>query len=246
VLSLGQVATLVALLAIATLAGRTIWRPDAESRGFLWAAIGSVIAMSAGPAGGRATLYLACAGLVLVVATVESAYALAYHDELTGLPARRAFNDALQRLEGMYAVAMVDVDHFKKFNDTHGHDVGDQVLRMVAARLARVEGGGRAFRYGGEEFAVLFAGKTADESAPYLEKLRESVANAAFKKRGKDRPKRKPQAVRTRDAGAKPLAVTVSIGVSQARGSVPPDDVVKAADKALYRAKEGGRNRVAS
>jgi diguanylate cyclase (GGDEF)-like protein len=242
---LGQPATLVALMAIAALVGRILWRPDAESRGFLWAAIGSVVAASAGPAGGRATLYLASAGLVLVVAMVESAYAMAYRDELTGLPARRALNDALQRVDGMYTVAMVDVDHFKKFNDTHGHDVGDQVLRMVAGRLARVDGGGRAFRYGGEEFAVLFPGKTVEECAPHLESLRAAVANATFTKRSRDRPKRKPKSPRARGASAKELAVTVSIGASQARGSALPDDVVKAADKALYRAKEGGRNRVA-
>jgi diguanylate cyclase (GGDEF)-like protein len=246
-LPLGQPAALVALIAIAVLVGRTLWRPDAEARGFLWAAIGCVIAASAGPAGGRATLHLASAGLVLVVATVESAYAMAYHDELTGLPARRALNDALLRVGGTYTVAMVDVDHFKKFNDTHGHDVGDQVLRMVAGRLERVTGGGRAFRYGGEEFAVLFPGKTAEESAPHLETLREAVAGATFTLRGHDRPKRKPKSPSSRASGAgtRPLAVTVSIGAAQARGAVLPEQVVKAADRALYRAKEGGRNRVA-
>ncbi len=244
-LTLGQPAALVVLAAIVVLVARVLWRADAEGRGLLWASIGSVIATIAGPADGRATLYLACAGLALVVAMVESAYAMAYRDELTGLPARRALNDALRRAEGMYTVAMVDVDHFKKFNDTHGHDVGDQVLRMVAGRLARVDGGGRAYRYGGEEFAVLFAGKTADESAPHLEKLREAVANATFTKRGKDRPQRKPKSPRARGASANQLAVTVSIGVSHARGSALPDEVLKAADKALYRAKDGGRNRVA-
>lgn len=180
---LGQPAALLALVAIAVLIARTLWRPDAESRGFLWAAIGCVIAASAGPADGRATLYLASAGLVLVVATVECAYAMAYHDELTGLPARRALNDALLRVAGTYTVAMVDVDHFKKFNDKHGHDVGDEVLRMVAGRLARVPGGGRAVRYGGEEFAALFAGKTVEESAPLLESLRASVASATSRSR---------------------------------------------------------------
>jgi diguanylate cyclase (GGDEF)-like protein len=244
-LPLGQPAALVALVAIAVLVARTLWRPDAEARGFLWAAIASVIAASAGPAGGRATLHLASAGLVLVVATVESAYAMAYHDELTGLPGRRALNDALLRVGGTYTVAMVDVDHFKKFNDTHGHDVGDQVLRLVAARLGRVAGGGRAFRYGGEEFAVLFPGKTAEESAPHLETLRAAVAGATFTLRGKDRPKQKPKTPRARSANAKEVTVTVSIGAAQARGSALPDEVVKAADKALYRAKEGGRNRVA-
>jgi diguanylate cyclase (GGDEF)-like protein len=244
-LPLGQPAALVALVAIAVLVARTLWRADAESRGLLWATVGSVIALSAGPADGRATLYLASAGLVLVVAMVESAYALAYHDELTGLPARRALNDALQRMGGMYTVAMVDIDHFKRFNDTHGHDVGDQVLRMVAGRLARVTGGGRAFRYGGEEFAVLFPGKTAEDSAPHLEALRVAVAGASFTLRAPDRPKRKPKSPRARGAGViKRLAVTVSVGAAQARGSALPEEVVKAADRALYRAKEGGRNRV--
>jgi diguanylate cyclase (GGDEF)-like protein len=168
---------------------------------------------------------------------------MAYHDELTGLPARRALNEALQRLNDTYTVAMVDVDHFKKFNDTHGHDVGDQVLRMVAERLGRVDGGGRAFRYGGEEFAVLFPGKSAQESAPHLETLRMAVAGATFTLRGKDRPKRKPES-RGRGGGAGKVTVTVSIGAAQARGSAVPEEVVKAADRALYRAKEGGRNRV--
>jgi diguanylate cyclase (GGDEF)-like protein len=243
-LPLGQPAALVAVLAIAALIGRILWRPDAEARGFLWAAIGSVIAISAGPDGRRATLHLASAGLVLVVAAVESAYAMAYHDELTGLPARRALNEALERAGARYTVAMVDVDHFKKFNDTHGHDVGDQVLRMVAERLGRVAGGGRAFRYGGEEFAVVFPGKTADESIPHLESLRTAVAGSPFTVRGKDRPKRKPESPRGRGGGAGKVTVTVSIGAAQARDSALPDEVVKAADQALYRAKEGGRNRV--
>jgi diguanylate cyclase (GGDEF)-like protein len=242
---LGQPATIVGLIAIATLVGRVLWRGDAESRGFLWAAVGSMIATGAGPEQGRSTSYLACAGLVLVAAAIESAYAMAYHDELTGLPARRALNDALLNVNGTYTVAMVDVDHFKKFNDTHGHDVGDQVLRMVAGRLGRVAGGGRAFRYGGEEFTVLFPGKTAEESAPHLESLREAVERATFTLRGKDRPRRKPTSPKTRPPSVKALSVTVSIGAAQARGRAVPDDVVKAADKALYRAKEGGRNRVA-
>jgi diguanylate cyclase (GGDEF)-like protein len=244
-LNLGQPAALVVLLSIAVLVGRASWRPDTESRAFLWAAVACVMAVGAGPAHGMSTLHLANAGLVLVVATIESAYTLAYHDELTGLPARRALNEALQRVGGTYTVAMVDVDHFKKFNDTHGHDVGDHVLRMVAGRLGQVPGGGRAFRYGGEEFAVLFPGKTAGESAPHLETLRASVAGATFTMRGPDRPKKKPKSARaTGRRGARELAVTVSIGAAQAKGAALPDDVVKAADRALYRAKEGGRNRV--
>lgn len=243
-LRLGQPAAVVALAGVAALVVRAVWRPDFESRGFLWAAVAGVIAMRAGPAGGRATLYLANAGLVLVVATVETAFAMAYRDELTGLPARRALEDALRQVEGTYTVAMVDVDHFKVFNDTYGHDTGDQVLRMVAGCVGRVRGGGRAFRYGGEEFAVLFPGKTADECTPHLETLRESVARSVFTIRGPKRPLRKPKSPRARVATRRQAAVTVSIGAAHSRGSAASENVVKAADRALYRAKKGGRNRV--
>jgi diguanylate cyclase (GGDEF)-like protein len=243
-LPLGQPTSLVVLAALVLLVGRTLWRPDAEARGFLWAAVAAVIAASVGPAGGRATLHLANAGLVLVVSTVESAYAMAYQDELTGLPGRRALRDALMRLDGAYTIAMVDVDHFKRFNDTHGHDVGDQVLRMVATRLERVGGGGRAFRYGGEEFTVLFPEKSVDEAAPHLEALRESIADASFTVRGPGRPKKKPATPRARAGKLKQLAVTVSIGAAESNDPRATDAVIKRADDALYRAKEGGRNRV--
>lgn len=243
-LPLGQPTSLVALLVVALLLGRAMWRPDAEARGFLWAAVAIIIAASLGPAGGRATLHLANAGLILVVSTVESVYAMAYHDELTGLPARRALREALVRLDGAYTIAMVDVDHFKQFNDTHGHDVGDQVLRMVASRLERVGGGGRAFRYGGEEFTVLFPGKHADETTSHLEALRLSVADATFTVRAPGRPRRKPATPRARGARTRDLTVTVSIGAAHSDTPRSADAVIKAADKALYRAKEAGRNRV--
>ena len=246
-LPLGQPAALVALMAIAALVARTLWRPDAESRGLLWVAIGVVIAASAGPAAGRSTLHLANAGFVLIVSTLESVYAMAYHDELTGMPARRALNEALLGIDGEFSIAMVDIDHFKSFNDAYGHDVGDQVLRMVAARLRRVAGGGRAFRYGGEEFAVLFRGKTAEESVPHLDALRTSVADASFTLRGPGRPRRKPKSPkpsRPRTEEPQHLSVTVSIGTADSRESEDSEGVITAADQALYRAKEAGRNRV--
>src|SRR5260221_309408 len=73
-------------------------------------------------------------------------YSPAYQDELSRLASRRAFNDALLRLKHPYAIAAVDIDHFKRINDNFGHDTGDQVLRLVASRLSRVSGGGEAFR----------------------------------------------------------------------------------------------------
>jgi diguanylate cyclase (GGDEF)-like protein len=142
---------------------------------------------------------------------------------------------------------MVDVDHFKKFNDTHGHDVGDQVLKLVARRLAKVGGRGTAYRYGGEEFSVLFPKTGLGEAERALEAIRDSIEKYRMAVRGPDRPRKGEEGMKMRGEGApqKVLSVTVSIGVAvpspEAR---TPHQVVKAADAALYRAKQAGRNRL--
>jgi diguanylate cyclase (GGDEF)-like protein len=213
-------------------------------------------------------LYTATAACILASSIIENSYLLAYHDELTTLPSRRAFNDALLRLHPPYSIAVVDIDHFKRFNDTYGHDTGDQVLRLVATRLAGVTGGGQAYRCGGEEFNILFTGKTTEEVVDHLEQLRAKIESSAFSMRSGDRrqasrgsDRRGP---RTRGRGRKgdairhlakksvpaPLSVTVSIGLatSSKPGSARPESdagyVLEEADKALYRAKANGRNRV--
>ena len=119
--------------------------------GFFWALLTAVIALSQNKEH-FVTVYFATSGLILVISLIETAHAMAYQDELTSLPGRRALKEYLLKLGNEYTIAMLDIDHFKKFNDTHGHDVGDQVLRMVASKLVGFSGGGKAFRYGGEEF----------------------------------------------------------------------------------------------
>ena len=142
---------------------------------------------------------------------------------------------------------MLDIDFFKKFNDRFGHDVGDQVLCMVASHLNRVGGGGKSFRYGGEEFSILFQGKSRDETILHLENLRESIANAQFALRGKNRPKKQPKKPRKNKKQPTTVSVTVSIGAANPTSKKSkPSEVLKAADKALYRAKRNGRNCVAS
>jgi diguanylate cyclase (GGDEF)-like protein len=208
--------------------------------------VASFLAANARPNRAVEEIYLGTAGLILVVAVIEASYLLAYQDGLTSLPARRALTEALERLGGggHYTVAMIDVDHFKRFNDTYGHDVGDQVLRMVAAKLAQVTGGGRAYRYGGEEFAVLFPGRSLEEVLPHLEDVRQAVADTNFTIR------RRLRAKRQRDGGSRPrrkAAITVSIGAAERnQRHAAPEQVLRAADHALYRAKEDGRNRVRS
>lgn len=192
--------------------------------------------------------YLLAAALILAIGTVQDSYRMAFRDELTGLPSRRALNERLLGLGRRYAIAMLDVDHFKKFNDTHGHDVGDQVLRMVAAHLREVGGGGRAYRYGGEEFTVIFPRQSAEEALPHLEALRAAVEGYRMALRSADRPKRAQAGKRRRSptSEARAVSVTISIGVAQRTDRHDtPDKVIRAADKALYRAKRAGRNRIA-
>ncbi|MEP6888088.1 MAG: GGDEF domain-containing protein [Nitrospirales bacterium] len=98
------------------------------------------------------------------------------------------------RLGSHYVIAVIDVDHFKRFNDTYGHEVGDQVLKMVASHIGLVSGGGQAFRYGGEEFAVVFPGKSMPDAVPHLDVLRTRIEDARFTLRGRWRPRKKPTA----------------------------------------------------
>lgn len=183
--------------------------------------------------------------LMLVAAIAHEAYLMAFRDELTGLPGRRALNERLQRLGRQYVVAMADVDHFKRFNDTHGHDVGDQVLKMVASRLRKIGGGGRAYRYGGEEFTLVFPGRSVEECLPHLEAVRQSVESYALQLRdASSRPKDDRQGRMARGkTSASQVSVTISIGVAERQGEQRvPDEVIKAADQALYSAKKAGRN----
>jgi diguanylate cyclase (GGDEF)-like protein len=241
--SLGDLPLLAFGAATAIMAARLVVRPGADSRGFLWALVAAFLGLNA--SGHTRSIYLATAGLLLTIAVIETSHSMAYRDGLTGLPARRALDEALVRIGGQYTVAMVDIDHFKKLNDTYGHDVGDQVLRMVAAKLSQVSGGGRAFRYGGEEFAILFPRRSADDTLLFLEAVRQEIEDTAFKLRGPNRPRKKPKQKPKGGRRSKRVTVTVSIGVAEPGGGrTTPLEVVDAADQALYRAKEGGRNRI--
>src|SRR2546421_284982 len=244
---LADPALLAFLVAAGLMGAGQLLSPTATGRSFCWSLLPAFLGLSAARAGnaGFSTFYFATSALILIIAVVEASYHMAYQDSLTALPARRALNEALLRLGSQYTIGMVDVDHFKRINDSHGHDVGDQVLKMVAAKLAQVGGGGRAYRYGGGEVAVLFPGKGAEECLPELEALRQVVEDATFILRSRIRSKRKREKILAEKGPGRRVPVTVSIGVAErdSRHS-KPDQVVKAADRALYRAKDGGRNQV--
>jgi diguanylate cyclase (GGDEF)-like protein len=156
---------------------------------------------------------------------------LAATDALTGLRNRRYFNDSLdtayslaQRHGLPLSMIMVDVDHFKQYNDTFGHCAGDDVLRVIATTLREsIREHDVAARYGGEEFAVLLIATDRDGAIRFSERLRETIASYQWPLR----------------------SVTISLGVATLEaGATAPFNLVKSADQALYQSKLAGRNRV--
>lgn len=168
---------------------------------------------------------------------LEKAQRAAEFDHLTGLPNRRAFEGLLERhyreaqsaIEPL-SVAFCDIDHFKPVNDTHGHETGDRVIQMIAQTLARASNDNcHVARHGGDEFVLLFRGLTTDEARLRLDEVRETLANRSFVNRASDAPIGR---------------ITFSGGVSNVFAYANPREALRAADEALYRAKDGGRNRI--
>jgi GGDEF domain-containing protein len=246
-----RVTVVVALLTLLAVSyGFYRYRGPVE-RALIWCVVLIMVAMHPEAGDALSALFLMASGLTLTIGLVETSYMMAYRDELTGLPGRRALMQYLDGIQGTYTIAMVDVDHFKKFNDKHGHDVGDQVLQLVASRLARASGGAKAYRYGGEEFTLLLPGRTREEALPHLETVRESIAEARFSLRSWTRPRKKPESGggenKKKSEAKQPrgLSVTVSIGMADTTGKeADPESILKKADQALYRAKKKGRNQV--
>lgn len=168
--------------------------------------------------------------------SVNNTMALAVTDDMTGLYNRRYFDRHLgvmlgkaQSQDRSMALMILDIDHFKSVNDTHGHDIGDAVLREFAARLKRnIRGVDLACRFGGEEFVVLMPDTDFNQAELVAERVRQAIADRSF------------------EVGAgPPLSVTVSAGVSLHESERDtPESLIKRADVALYRAKREGRNRV--
>jgi len=236
-----QPGQLTICLSLAVLCTHWLIRPNQLRGAWILALIAVIVALHFVLNTQLATAYFMIAGLILLTSIIINSNNLAYKDELTQMPSRRALKQQLASLGKTYSLAMVDVDHFKKLNDNYGHDVGDEVLKMLAAHLLSVEGGGKAYRYGGEEFTIVFAGKDASIAFVYLDALRNKIASKPFIVRNKKRPKEKSAKKPTKSANTQKLNVTVSIGVAENQAT---QDIMKSADNALYKAKKKGRNRV--
>ena len=168
--------------------------------------------------------------------SVRQSVEMAFYDPLTGLNNRRflerrlpAMIEAARQRGAPLTMMILDIDHFKRINDTFGHDVGDLVLKGFAAELQQiVRGGDLVCRLGGEEFVVAMPGLDASHAARMAERARRSIENRAFP---------------VGDAAA-PVSITVSIGLADVRGEQDSADLYRRADRALYLSKSAGRNRV--
>lgn len=217
-----------------------VFRRTKVEAGLFWALAAAFMGLMHTGKDDQPLFYFGAAGLILMYAVLEHGYEIAHRDELTGLPGRRALKKVMLELGGRYAVAMCDVDHFKTFNDTFGHEAGDQVLRFIGSKLLQVGGGARAFRYGGEEFTVVFPGRTAEEAQPFVDSLREAIATSGFGLRAPGRLEKKPEHPSETHIF---VTITISVGVAEnSKKLSTPELVLEAADGALYRAKESGRN----
>lgn len=231
--ALSDIALILSLIALVALIVRSVLAPSHLNLGMLMTFLAVQAAVNFADRGELFSLFILIGAAMLIIALLSESYYLAHYDELTAIPARRALLAHFGTLGRKYTVAMVDIDHFKQFNDTHGHDVGDEVLQLVASRLEGVTGGGSAYRYGGEEFTIVFPGKSTEEAKPHLEEVRQAVEKSSHSVHVKNRK------------NPKLLSVTISIGAAEKKPEdKEPTDVLKRADNALYKAKKAGRNRV--
>ena len=235
-----QMPLLMMAISVLALNGKWFVRATAQNSALFIALVSAIAMLHFRYEVAASAVFASAAMLMLVIAVVQESWSMAYIDQLTGLPGRRALDEDMLKLGSNYSIAMLDIDHFKKFNDSYGHDTGDEVLQMVAARIKKSVSSGKAYRYGGEEFTVLFSGKSIKETLDILESVRESVGASKFQVRKKDRRRGNDK-----KGGGKNVRVTISIGVAERTvRMVTPQEVIKGADKALYRAKKQGRNKV--
>ncbi|WP_299689956.1 GGDEF domain-containing protein [uncultured Vibrio sp.] len=189
-------------------------------------------------------------GILLIVYLMSASHEMAFNDRLTNIPGRHALEVDMKHLGRKYSMAMIDIDHFKKFNDTYGHDIGDDVLKLVAGMLKETSGGARAYRYGGEEFTIIFKGKHSEQVKPHLQALITDIQNKDMTIRNtQNRPDDRKVGIKHRGKSEEPtkvVNVTVSIGLSDSLSTRQPEEVLKLADNALYKAKKAGRNRLSS
>ncbi len=219
--------------------------PTVVTGSALWALLTSFVALHGTSLGWPPSHFFGAAGIMLCWASVAAHYRATYRDALTGIRSHAALDRALANLGRRYAIAILDIDRLREVNEAYSETIGDMVLQQVADVLASVSGGGKAFRYSGEEFAILFPDRSSADALPAMEQLRRQIEQCRVPAPARREPPRSTGPLRPRDGSPGTISVTVSIGIDDSfEHPTNVSDVIRAAYRALALAKLDGGNRV--
>ena len=213
---------------------------------FFWTLILTFSALVVNKIAPASSIYFATAGLILVISVIENIYLEGFSDELTNLPTSQVLMGNLSKLKTGYTLAMIEIDHFKKLKDNHGHKVSKQIIRMVGSKLASVTGG-MPFRYGDAVFLIVFPEMFVQETMPRLEILRQTIKESTFILPSRKHSHKKLIRVKGLKIQPNKIPLSVSIGVAERIDlDMRPQQVIKSAEEAVYFARREGRDRIST
>jgi diguanylate cyclase (GGDEF)-like protein len=215
---------------------------DPLEGGAIWALCAIFVAYHTSRYGWQPTNFFMAAGLILFITLLQSFYQQTYRDELTGIPGRLAYDEAIGQLGKRFSIAIIGIDQLTQYANIHGKSVSEQILKLAAPRIQSACSDGQIFRTTGEEFTVLFPGKSVTDTMGTLDTVRKSVEAIGLFLRGRDRvwEQRGTQEAGSRDRA---LPITLSIGVAEKlNDSATLTLVIKSAYRGLYEAKGIGGN----
>jgi len=216
---------------------------DPLEGGAIWALVAIFVAYHTSRYGWQPTNFFMAGGLILFVTLLQSFYQRTYRDELTGIPGRLAYDEAIGQLGKRFSVAVIGIDQLTQYANIHGKSVSEQILKRVAPRVQAACSDGQIFRTTGEELTVLFPGKSATETLVTLETVRKSVEAVGLFLRGRDRVWEKQRGTKEAGSRDRALPITLSIGVAEKlNDSGTLTLVIKSAYRGLYEAKGIGGN----
>ena len=216
---------------------------DPQEGGAIWALCAVFVAYHTSRSGWQPTNFFMAAGLILFVTMLQSFYQQTYRDELTGIPGRLAYDEAIAQLGNRFSVAVISIDQLTQYANIHGKSVSVQILKRVAPRIHAACADGQIFRTTGEELTVLFPGKSATETLSTLEAVRKAIEAIGLFLRGRDRVWETQRGIKKAGSRDRALPITLSIGVGEKLSdSVTLSLVIKSAYHALYEAKGIGGN----
>ncbi len=222
---------------------RFVLHRDPLEGGTIWALGAIFVAYHTTRYGWKPTNFFMAAGLILFVTLLQSFYQRTYRDELTGIPGRLAYDEAITQLGKRFSVAVISIDQLTQYANIHGKSVSEQILKLVAPRVQTACADGQVFRTTGEDLTVLFPGKSTTETLGTLETVRKTIGAISVLLRGRDRVWEKEREAQKTGSRDQALPVTLSIGVAErVDDSATLTLVIKSAYRGLYEAKGVGGN----